>query len=80
MHGGSGISDDQVREAIRVGGIVKININTEMRQAFRLSLEKVLRENPDEYAVYKLMPEVISAIQRVVEHKIETFGSEGKAV
>jgi len=79
MHGGSGISDDQVREAIRVGGIVKININTEMRQAFRVSLEKALRENPEEYAVYKIMPAVISAIQSVVEHKIDIFGSGGKA-
>jgi len=79
MHGGSGISDEQVRKAISVGGIVKININTEMRQAYKTSLEKALKENPDEYAVYKLMPEVISAIQSVVEHKIEIFGSTGKA-
>ena len=79
MHGGSGISDEQVRQAIQVGGVVKININTELRQAFRVSLEKALRENPDEYAVYKIMPAVISAIQSVVEHKIDIFGSGGKA-
>jgi len=79
MHGGSGISDEEVRQAIAVGGIAKININTELRQAFRVSLEKALRESPDEYAVYKIMPKVITAIQEVVEHKIDIFGSGGKA-
>ena len=79
MHGGSGISDDQVKEAIKVGGIVKVNINTELRRAFKDTTEKVLSEKNEEYAVYKLMPEVISAIQSVVEHKIGIFGSTGKA-
>ncbi|OGY22922.1 MAG: hypothetical protein A2172_03235 [Candidatus Woykebacteria bacterium RBG_13_40_15] len=79
MHGGSGISDEQVKEAIKVGGIVKVNINTELRQAFRDTTEKVLSEKPEEYAVYKIMPTVISAIQEVVEHKIDIFGSVGKA-
>ena len=51
-----------------------------MRYAFRTELEKVLRENPDEYAVVKLMPQVYSAVQAVVEEKIQAFGSAGKAV
>ncbi len=78
MHGGSGISDEEVKAAVKEGGIAKINVNTEMRQAFRDNLEKALKENPDQYAVYKIMPQVISAVQKVVEHKIEVFGSEGK--
>ena len=78
MHGGSGISNEEVVLAIKNGGIVKVNVNTEMRQAFRDSLEKALKENPDEYAVYKIMPPVISTVQAVVEHKIDIFGSEGK--
>lgn len=79
MHGGSGISDEEVRQAIQVGRIAKVNINTELRQAFRTSLEKVYRENPDEYAIYEIMPDVISGVQQVVEHKIDIFGSAGKA-
>ena len=78
MHGGSGISDEEVKQSIEVGRIAKINVNTEVRQAFRDNLEKVLKENPDQYAVYKIMPEVISAVQAVVEHKIDVFGSTGK--
>lgn len=78
MHGGSGISDEEVKRAIEIGGVVKINVNTEMRKAFREGLEKALKENPDEYAVYKIMPKVIEGIRMVVEHKIEIFGSAGK--
>ena len=78
LHGGSGIPDDQVRSAIE-RGIVKVNINTEMRQAFKDNLEEALEKNPDEYALYKTEPPVIEAVQKVVEHKMEVFGSVGKA-
>lgn len=78
LHGGSGIPDDQVQKAIQLG-IVKVNVNTEMRQAFKDMLEKKLDENPKEYALYKLEPEVIAAVQKIVEHKIQVFGSSNKA-
>ncbi|MCL5784912.1 MAG: class II fructose-bisphosphate aldolase [Patescibacteria group bacterium] len=77
LHGGSGIPDDQVREAIKLG-IVKVNINTEMRQAFKDTLEKVIGQDPNEYAMYKLEEPVVEAVQQVVEHKIDVFGSAGK--
>ncbi|HEY5600779.1 MAG TPA: class II fructose-bisphosphate aldolase [Patescibacteria group bacterium] len=77
MHGGSGIPDKQVREAIKVGKIVKINVNTELRQAFKDNLKSAISSS--EYAVYKLMPPVIEAIKEVVESKIDLFGSAGKA-
>lgn len=76
LHGSSGIPEDQVRAAIQ-NGIVKVNLNTEMRQAYRDTLEKVLTENK-EYAMYKTMGPVIDAIRELVEHKIELFGSAGK--
>lgn len=78
LHGGSGIPDDQVKQAISLG-IVKVNVNTEMRQAFREGLEEALEKNPDEYALYKLLPETIEEVQKIVEHKMEVFGSTGKA-
>lgn len=79
LHGGSGTPLHFFEEAAH-GGVSKININTDMRVVFRESLEKVLRENPDEYAVVKLMPQVYEAVQVVVEEKINAFGSAGKAV
>jgi fructose-bisphosphate aldolase class II len=79
LHGGSGTPLEQFEEAARIG-VSKININSDMRYAFRKELEKVLADNPDEYAVVKLMPQVYGAVQAVVEEKINAFGSAGKAV
>jgi fructose-bisphosphate aldolase class II len=79
LHGGSGTPGHYFEEAARIG-VSKININSDMRFAFRTTLEKVLKENPDEYAVVKLMPAVYGAVQKVVEDKIKMFGSRGKAV
>jgi fructose-bisphosphate aldolase class II len=77
LHGGSGIPDDQVAAAIQKG-IVKVNINTEMRQAFKDSLEKVLQDNPEEYAMYKIEQPILEAVRLIVEHKMDVFGCAGK--
>ena len=77
LHGGSGINKAMIRNAIRIGGVVKINVNTELRMAYRETLEKVLSQT-EEVAIYKLMPPVIKAVQRVVEKKIKLFGSAGQ--
>jgi fructose-bisphosphate aldolase class II len=79
LHGGSGTPLHFFEEAARIG-VSKININSDMRYAFRKELEKVLADNPDEYAVVKLMPQVYKAVQVVIEEKISGFGSAGKAV
>ncbi len=79
LHGGSGTPLHYFEEAAKIG-VSKININSDMRFAFRTELEKVLAANPDEYAVVKLMPQVYKAVQTVAEDKIHAFGSVGKAV
>lgn len=79
LHGGSGTPLHYFEDAAKIG-VSKININSDMRYIFRKTLEKVLAENPDEYAIVKLMPEVYAAVQAVVEEKIAAFGSAGKAV
>jgi len=78
LHGGSDTAGHYFVEAVKIG-VTKININSDMRVAYRETLEKVLAENPDEYAVVKLMDKVIEAVQKVVEAKIDTFNSAGKA-
>lgn len=79
LHGGSGTPLHYFEDAARIG-VSKININSDMRFVFRNTLEKVLADNPTEYAVVKLMPTVYEAVQAVVEEKINAFGSAGKAV
>lgn len=78
LHGGSDTPLHFFEDAVKIG-VSKININSDMRYAYRTTLEKDLKENPNEYAVIKLMPEVIDAVQKVVEEKIHAFGSSGKA-
>ncbi len=78
LHGGSGTPGHYFKDAVKIG-VSKININSDMRVAYRDTLEKVLRENKTEYAVVKLMDQVIEAVQAVVESKIDTFNSSGKA-
>lgn len=76
LHGGSGINNDEVKQAIKMG-IIKVNINSEMRIAFKLTLQETLNQT-SEIAVYKLTPSAIKAVQDVVEKKILLFGSDQK--
>lgn len=79
LHGGSGTPLHFFKKAAKIG-VSKININSDMRFVFRTSLEQVLKDNPKEYAVVKLMPTVYEAVQKVVEEKIDAFGSADKAI
>jgi len=77
LHGGSGTPKEDVKAAIKIG-IVKININTELRKAFTGSLRKGLKEKIGETTPYKYLPVAIGAVQKVVEEKIKLFNSQNK--
>lgn len=79
LHGGSGTPAHYFESAAKIG-VSKVNINSDLRYAFRTGLEKVLADNPLEFAVAKIMEPVRDAVQAVVEEKIDSFGSAGKAV
>lgn len=79
LHGGSGTPRHYFIEATK-HGVTKVNINSDMRQAYRKTLEQVLADNKSEYAVVKLMEQVIDAVQVVVESKIEMFNASGRAI
>lgn len=78
LHGGSGIPESDIKQAIQ-HGVVKINVNSELRITFRKVLQEALAAS-DAVAMYKLMPPVIEAVQKIVEEKIQMFGSTGKAL
>jgi fructose-bisphosphate aldolase class II len=78
LHGGSDTPGHYFEAAAKIG-ISKINLNSDMRYAFRTTLEEQLKEHPDEYAVPKLEGPVIAAVQKVVEEHIDLYGSAGKA-
>jgi fructose-bisphosphate aldolase, class II len=78
LHGGSGTPGHYFETAARIG-VSKVNVNSDLRYAYRTTLERQLREHPDEYAVVKLIGPVIRAVQDVVEDRIDLFGASGKA-
>jgi fructose-bisphosphate aldolase class II len=78
LHGGSGTPGHYFQSAAKIG-VSKININSDMRYAYRTTLEEQLRSHPDEFAIVKLISPVIRAVQDVVEDRIELFGAAGKS-
>ncbi len=79
LHGGSDTPLHYFESAVKIG-VSKVNVNTDLRFAFRTTIDQVLDENPDQVAVAKLMPQVEAAVQAVVEEKIGAFNSAGRSV
>ena len=75
LHGGSGIPDQEIKQAIKLG-IAKINFNTEIRIAWKKALESVFQKEPNEVKPYKVLPKVQEAIQKKVEEKIILLGGQ----
>jgi fructose-bisphosphate aldolase class II len=74
LHGGSGTNDDDLRSAIRAG-INIIHINTELRVAWRQSLDKALSEHKQEVVPYKIMPVVVEAIREIARSRLRLFNN-----
>lgn len=74
LHGGSGISDEDFRDAIQAG-ISIVHINTEIRVAYKEALEKYLKENPNEIAPYKILKPAVDAIELIVEQRLKLFNN-----
>ncbi|MDD5589616.1 MAG: class II fructose-bisphosphate aldolase [Candidatus Portnoybacteria bacterium] len=79
LHGGSGISENDIKEAIR-RGVVKINVNTEIRVAYKEAIEEEIKEKPEETTPYKILEPAAEAVRKVVSEKIKLFGSENKVL
>lgn len=76
LHGGSGLSDDDFREAVK-RGICKINIFTDLDKAGKKGVARGLEEGAA--SMCSLIPYEIEAMKAVVSEKIYLFGSVGKA-
>ena len=78
LHGGSGIPDDQIKQAINYG-TVKININTDCLCAWVKIVHEIIKENPQEIDPRKIIGPGKKGIQDVIENRCQVFGSIGKA-
>jgi fructose-bisphosphate aldolase class II len=72
LHGGSGTDDDDFRKAI-TAGITIVHINTELRVAWRRSLEESLAANTEEVVPYKILPPVVESVGEVVKSRLKLF-------
>lgn len=82
LHGGTGIPDDMVKEAISLG-VSKINVNTECQIVFAQATRKYIEEGKDHekkgYDPRKMLKPGFEAIQAKVKEKMILFGSVDKA-
>ena len=78
LHGASGIGDEAIRKAVSLG-ICKINIDTELRQAFTKAVQEVVHSKPQEFDPRKLLGPAREAMKEVVRAKMRLFGSAGRA-
>ena len=71
LHGGSGVSSEQIQDAINLG-IVKININTDLRLKFIESLRHQLTIQNSE-KIYDYLTPVINDVKEVIKQKLISF-------
>src|SRR5262249_32569370 len=74
LHGASGTDDEDLREAI-AAGINIIHINTELRVAWRRSLEATLAQEPRQVVPYEILSPVVDAVKQVVSSRLRLFNS-----
>ncbi|HBP51626.1 MAG: Ketose-bisphosphate aldolase [Candidatus Shapirobacteria bacterium GW2011_GWE1_38_10] len=68
LHGGSGISLDQVQSTVNLG-VVKVNINTDLRLKFIESLRHQLTLQNSE-KIYEYLDPVVSDVKEVIKQKL----------
>lgn len=76
LHGGSGLSDDDFRKAVKLG-VSKVNIFTDIDKAGKRGVEAGIAAG--EKTMMGLIPFEIAEMKKVVKEKIMLFGSNGKA-
>ncbi|MDD4135604.1 MAG: class II fructose-bisphosphate aldolase [Candidatus Shapirobacteria bacterium] len=73
LHGGSGISPDQITQAIQLG-VVKININTELRINFNQSITKIY-SNEVSQKIYDNLSPAIDELKNIIKSKLLLFST-----
>lgn len=78
LHGSSGVPDGDIRQAIKLG-VRKINIDTNIREAFVTRMRQVIEENPGEIDPRKILGPARVAAVEVIREKMRLFGCAGMA-
>jgi len=72
LHGGSGINDELIKKSIQCG-ICKININTELQQAWASGVRENINKYEKIYDPRKIIKFGESNLKKVIEEKITLF-------
>lgn len=78
LHGGTGIPDNQITEAIQCG-ICKLNINTELQIAWTRAVREFLNQDSKVYDPRKVIKSGEQAMKEAIRKKLELLGCVGKA-
>jgi fructose-bisphosphate aldolase class II/tagatose 1,6-diphosphate aldolase GatY/KbaY len=73
LHGGSGVPDHSLREAIK-RGITKINLATETKNIFMKQLKKELNSS-DEIDLRIVFPKATASVIELIRNKISAINS-----
>ncbi len=78
LHGSSGVPDQDIKKAISLG-VRKVNIDTNIREAFVRGVHEVVRNKPQEIDPRKILGPAKEKMAEIIREKIRLFGSSGKA-
>lgn len=78
LHGSSGVPDEAIQKAVSLG-VCKVNIDTNIREAFVAAARKVMADHPQEIDPRKMLGPAREATVAIIREKIRLFGSSGKA-
>ncbi|MBU0536367.1 MAG: class II fructose-1,6-bisphosphate aldolase [Nanoarchaeota archaeon] len=73
-----GVDDASIRKAVKLG-INKINTDTDLRIAFDAALRKYMDAIPGDFDPRHILGAGREYVQKIVEHRMDVFGSKGKA-
>jgi fructose-bisphosphate aldolase class II len=77
LHGGSANPDSEIAESVR-RGVSKINISSDMKDAFFRKLTEDLANDHKALEPMNALKGAIEAAKTVIRHKIDLFDDEGK--
>ncbi len=75
LHGGSGTTDEDYRDAIKAG-IAEVHVSTELRKAFKETLEESLAASEGELAPYKYIKSADDAVEAIVAARLKLFAGQ----
>jgi fructose-bisphosphate aldolase class II len=79
LHGSSGVSDQDIKQGVALG-LCKINVATQLSQAFTRAIREVLNKDSELVDPRKYLIAGRTAQMEIVRERIRFFGASGKAI